>query len=270
MTKFFTGWFLAAGVALAATAAQAQVPAPYEAGRSPYYSVSDIDDPYYAPPRYAPPAQYPGFAPPAQYPGPRYGQGPTLLPPTEVYTVLRESGFSPLGIPQQRGLVYTISVIDRGGDDGRLIIDARTGRIIRFIPAHRIGDGFNDDLTMNYGPPGSLPPAHVRGAPRSSKPGPHVASRTVPVPKPSPIAAANKPAAAPVPAAKPTAAAEPAATAKPATAAEPVQQSAAAQPKSAEAQTPPPAAVTTGTVQAKPDAPQVAPTQDMPTVQGLE
>ncbi len=126
----------------------------------------------------------------AAYPGPRYGygQGPMLLPPTEVYTVVRESGFSPLGIPQQRGFVYTISVIDRGGDDGRLIIDARTGRIIRFIPAHRMGDNFNDDLTMNYGPPGPLPPTHVRGAPRPPKPVPHVASRTVPVPKPSPLA----------------------------------------------------------------------------------
>ncbi|MBA2400422.1 MAG: PepSY domain-containing protein, partial [Bradyrhizobium sp.] len=125
MMKFFTGWFLAAGLTLATTAAQAQVPAPYEAGRSPYYPVSDIGGPYVGGP-YAPP--------PREYPGLRYGQGPMLLPPTEVYTVVRESGFSPLGIPQQRGFVYTISVIDRGGDDGRLIIDARTGRIIRFIP----------------------------------------------------------------------------------------------------------------------------------------
>ena len=265
MMKFFTGWLLGAGLALATTAAQAQVPAPYEAGRRPYYSVSDIGDPYYAPPPYA--------APP-QYPGPRYGQGPMLLPPTEVYTVLRESGFSPLGIPQQRGFVYTISVIGRGGDDGRLIIDARTGRILRFIPAHRIGEQFNDDLTMNYGPPGPLPPTHVRGAPRPPKSIPHVASRTVPVPKPSPLTAAAKPtavepAAKPVAAANPATAAEPAAAAKPAAAPEPVQQAASAQPKAAEAQTPPAAAATTGAAQAKP-VPPIAPTQDMPKVQGLE
>lgn len=249
--KFFTGWLLAVGLMLATTAAQAQMLTPYEAGRSPYRSVSDIGDPY------APP--------PPQYPGPRYGQGPMLLPPTEVYTVVRESGFSPLGIPQQRGFVYTISVIDRGGDDGRLIIDARTGRIIRFIPAHRIGERFNDDLTMNYGPPGPLPPTHVRGAPRPPKSIPHLASRTtVPVPKASPLAAAKpattEPVATPI-------AAEPAA--KPAAAVEPVQQSAAAQPKSAEAQTPPAATVTTGAVPAKP-VPPIAPTQDMPKVQGLE
>jgi hypothetical protein len=282
MIKFFTGWLLATGLALATTAAQAQVPAPYEAGRSPYSSVSDIGDPYYAPP-----PQYPG----PRY-GPGYGQGPMLLPPTEVYTVVRESGFSPLGIPQQRGYVYTISVIDRGGDDGRLIIDARTGRVLRFIPAHRIGERFNDDLTMNYGPPGPLPPTHARGGPRPPKSIPHVASRTVPVPKPSPLTsplAAARPAMV-EPAAKPVAAVEPAAAAKPAAAAaepvaaaaepvaatkpaaaapELVQQSASVQPKAAEAQTPPAVAVTTGAVQAKPVS-SIAPTQDMPKVQGLE
>src|SRR3954467_6077126 len=178
MMKFFTGWFLAAGITLATTAAQAQVPAPYEPGRSPYTSVSDISDPY------APP--------PPQYPGPRYGQGPTLLPPTEVYTVLRESGFSPLGIPQQRGFVYTISVIDRGGDDGRLIIDARTGRILRFIPANRMGGLFDDTLTTygppSYGPPGPPPPATATGGkPRPPRSIPKVASRTaVPLPKAAP------------------------------------------------------------------------------------
>ena len=191
--------------------------------------------------------------------------GPTLLPPIEVYTVVRESGFSPLGIPRQRGFIYTIAVIDRGGQDGRLVIDARNGRVLRFVPSHGIGDNFNDDLGLTYGPPETLPPmTNFRGAPRPPRTIPHVASRTVPVPKANPLAA--KPAPGP---------------AQPQTPAQ--QQSAAGQPKSAEAQTPPPAAVTTGAaqaqtqaqtqaqpeVQAKP-APQIAPTREMPKVQGLE
>ena len=65
-----------------------------------------------------------------------------LLPPQEVYAVLRDNGFSPLGVPHQRGLVYTIAVIDRNGEDGRLVIDARNGRIIRFMPAYRYGQGY--------------------------------------------------------------------------------------------------------------------------------
>lgn len=222
--KLFTGWVVSAGLVLAATGAQAQMLAPHEG----YTAVSDVSGPYAAMPPEAPVG--------------RYGYGPALLPPAEVYTVVRESGFSPLGIPQQRGLVYTISVIDRGGDDGKLVIDARTGRIIRFMPANRMGDNFNDDLNITYGAPGPLPPTNVRGVPRPPRSIPHVASRTVPVPKASPLAAKPAP--------------------------EPTQQSAAVA-KPAETPTVPPAvAPTVG--QAKPSAPSIQPTQEMPAAQGLE
>jgi hypothetical protein len=228
--KFFAGWAVSAGLVLAATGAQAQLLAPYEIGSPSYTAVSDVSGPYAAMPPEAPVG--------------RYGHGPTLLPPAEVYTVVRESGFSPLGIPQQRGFIYTIAVIDRGGDDGRPIIDARTGRILRFMPANRMGDNLNEDLTITYGRPGPpLPMTAVRGAPRPPRSIPHVASRTVPVPKASPLAAKPAP--------------------------EPAQQSASTQPKPADAPaTPQAAAPTVG--QAQPAAPALQPTQDMPKVQGLE
>jgi hypothetical protein len=237
--KLISEWVMTAGLVVAATAANAQVSAPYGAGRSHATVVSDVGGPYAAMGREAP--------------GPGYG--PMLLPPAEVYTVLRESGFSPLGIPQQRGFVYTISVIDRGGDDGRLVIDARTGRIIRFMPAYRMGDNLNEDLTITYGPvgPGALPPvSHVRGPPRPPLAVPRVASRTpsVPMPKASPAQPAE-----PVPLA-----------AKPAV--EPAQRSAAAPPaKPADAQAAAPAPV-----EAKPAPPpvQLQPTQAMPKAQGLD
>jgi hypothetical protein len=234
--KPFTGWVVSAGLIVTAAAANAQVLAPYETGRSPYTVVSDVEGPY--------------AAMPAAVPPPRYGS--TLLPPTEVYTILRESGFLPLGIPQQRGLVYTISVLDRGGDDGRLVIDARTGRIIRFMPAYRMGDSFNEDLTGTYGPVGSPPPVSaVRGPPRPPASIPHVASRapSVPMPRAAPPRAGEV---------KPLA-----------TAPAPAQQSAAVQAKPADAQTPPQVAAP-ATVEAKPAAPQIQPTQEMPKVQGLE
>ena len=222
--KLFTG-SLAAGLVLLAAGAQAQVP--YGNGRSPYAAASDFDAPYAA-------------APPA-IPGPRYGYGPSLLPSTEVYAVLRDNGFSPLGIPRLRGFVYTIAVLDRGGEDGRLIIDARNGRIIRFMPAYRMGDQFNEESRVIDGSPGAPPPAHASGSPR---PGPKVASRTVPVPKANPLAA--KPAAP-----------------------EPVKQAAAPAPKPAEVQAAAPPAVTTGSAPEKP-VPQIAPTEEMPKPQGLE
>jgi hypothetical protein len=238
--KLYTGWVISAGLVFSAAAANAQMLAPYELDRSPYTAVSDVGGPYAAMPPEAPVPRYPGY-------------GPRLLPPQEVYTVVRESGFSPLGIPQQRGLIYTISVIDRGGDDGRLVIDARTGRILRFVRASRMGDNFNDEMTGSYGPVGPLPPppaATVRDPRASASPPPRVASRTpsVPLPKPGPHAAGTpKPqATAPAPA--------------------PSQQSAAVQAKPAAIapQTAAPAAV------APPPATAPQPTQDMPKVQGLE
>ncbi len=207
--KLHTGWVVLAGLLGTAGAADAQIVGPY--------------------------AAMPPMAP-------RYGYGPTLLPPLEVYTVVRESGFSPLGIPQRRGHVYTISVIDRGGEDGRLVIDARNGRVLRFMPAYQMGDNLNDALSTSYGPVGPPAATNVRGSPRPPKSIPQVASRTTPVPKPSPLAAKPAPA--------------------------PEQQSAAVQAKPAEVPPAPPAAPAT-VGQAKP-APQIAPTQEMPKVMGLD
>jgi hypothetical protein len=236
--KLFTTWVVSAGLVLAATAADAQVLTPRGAGSAGYAAVSDVDGPYAAVPEGAP---VPGY-------------GPTLLPAPEVYTVLRENGFSPLGAPQLRGVVYTIAVIDRRGGDGRLVIDARNGRIVRFMPAYRRGGNLNDDLSMTDGPVGPLPPiSQVRGAPRPPLSIPRVASRT-----PSP----------PMPKASPPRATEPAPlAAQPAP--EPVQRSAATQPKPADAQAAVPAAAAPAAVEAKP-APQIQPTQAMPKAQGLD
>lgn len=233
--KLFTG-SLAAGLVLLAGSAQAQVPGPYENGRPRYTAASDFGAPYAVAPR---PVPGPHFEP-----GLSYGDSPSLLPSLEVYSVLRDNGFSPLGIPRLRGFVYTIAVIDRGGADGRLVIDARNGRIIRFVPARGMGDNYYEDESALGGPSAAPPPqAHVEGSAPPSRPAAHVATRTVPMPKAKPLAA--KP--APVPA--------------------PIQQAAAPAPKPAEVQAAAP--VTTGSASAKP-APQIAPTQDMPTMQGLE
>ena len=70
--------------------------------------------------------------------------------------------------PQLRGYVYAIAVVDRRGDDGRLVIDARNGRILRFVPAYRMGDNFRGDMT--YGPVGAPPPAGPVAAGRGHRP----------------------------------------------------------------------------------------------------
>jgi hypothetical protein len=247
--KLFTGWVMSAGLVVAAGTANAQIPTPYGAGNSPYTMVSDVGGPYAAMP---PEAPAPGYGPSYR---PSYGPsyGPRLLPPHEVYTVLRESGFSPLGIPRLRGFVYTISVIDRGGGDGRLVIDARNGRILRFLPANRIGNSF-DDAPISHGPPGPPPPAAVRGEPRPPGALPKVASRPPAVPVPKPRAGEARPLAS-QPAAVP-----------------PAQQSLAAVPaKPADPHTTGqgPAAAAPAAGEARP-APQLLPTTEMPKAQGLE
>jgi hypothetical protein len=204
---------------------------------------------------------------------PQYGPGvpPDLLPPREVYAVLRENGFSPLGVPRLRGLFYSIAAIDRRGGDGRLVIDARDGRIVRFVPAEHFGGygGYGDGYyggspgpSYRYGP--LEPMTRLDGTrlevPRPPASVPRVASRTaptVPMPKAAPVRPGDERPLAEKPAALPNHA--PLAN----------QQSAAVQVKPADVpQTAAPAAPATDG--AKPAAPGIQPTQPMPKVQGLE
>lgn len=262
--KFFTGCVAAATLAIANIAAHAQILAQVPANgisSGAYVAVSDFDGPY-APPEAAPP-------PPPPY-GYGYGyeeRGPApVLPPTEVYAVLRDNGFSPLGIPRLRGSVYTIAVIDPRGDDGRLVIDARDGRILRFMPAadaYGMAPAYEDHAVVPYGPQSALPPPIMvrSGPPRPPAPIPHVASRRgPPLPKAAPPRGET-----PVVAAKPAATTPPQVTAQqPPPQAEPAQQTAAAKPAEAA-----PQAVAPIVGQAKPSV-TILPTQEMPAAQGLD
>lgn len=177
-----------------------------------------------------------GAGPAVAIPSSRYARsGPAarpMLPPDQVMSVLRSSGFSPLGRVTQRGWTYTVAAMDRTGEDGRLIIDARTGQIIRFIPAQAV-----DERTMAvYGPPGAPPVAYagyetrrgslldLRHAPRPPVSVPKVSARSAPKAaarngQPAPAASATAPAAtAPAQQAAAPAAAKPVvAESKPAT-----------------------------------------------------
>jgi hypothetical protein len=225
--KLSIGWVTSAALVLGAAAAHAQgfPPLPrYDEGSR--FIVSDIEGPYAGRQR--------------EYVLPRYGT-PGLLPPQEVFAVVRDYGFSPLGVPQLRGLVYTIAVIDRNGEDGRLVIDARNGRIIRFMPAFRMGDNLNDALTTTYGAVGLRQANPSTPKPRPQPPVSHMTSRTPSLaPRPTQTQSGQS---------------------------EPTQRSAAIQPKAAPVQAPP----HSGTAgQAAGTSPQILPTQEMPKPQGLD
>ena len=242
-------WVVSA-VMLLATAAHAEMRTQDRAGWSPYLrqdlrqdlkQISDFVEPY---------AELP-----PQLPPPRYARA--LLPPLELYTVLREAGFSPLGVPRLRGNVWSIAAINRNGDDGRLFIDASNGRILSFMPA---SDRFDDEAAGVYdpqsGPPHPpMPPPSMRTFQRPPAPIPHVASRAMPIPQP---VTSQPPMPKPMP---PAAAARPVAPAPAqATVVEAAPQAPAA---------PPPVAAPSTVGQAKP-VPQILPTQPMPNAQDLE
>jgi hypothetical protein len=286
--KFVVGCLAATGLMLA-SAAQAQVLPPMRGD----VRVSDVEEP----------GPYGSMPPPRIYvPGPGYGDGyaPSVLPPHEIYAVIREAGFSPLGAPQQRGLVYTIAAVDRRGEDGRMVIDARTGRILRFMPAYQMGDRMNQEVVARYGPEAAMPelpqyrrppfdPKAANNAPPAaapaSAPKQKVASQTatVPLPKAPPAKAVATP-AKPVTVEKPPVMDKPIAE-KPAEpvvtpAPEPVKQSAVTETKPEEVKAPEAPAVVPAAPAAAPEAPPPvieakpetpAPVGDKPAVvQGLE
>jgi hypothetical protein len=324
--KLFIG-AISATLIVAATAAQAGPLAPSGVGgSSPYQKVSDFDGPYYsdAPPPVPAPIPRPlprygyGSGPDDGYrrapvygpgpdayrpdpyrqdpyrqdgyrPGPDYGYAPAFLPIQEVYAIIRDNGFSPLGQPRQRGYTYVISVLDREGEDGRLVIDARSGRIVRFVPAFQSGDDYEpmryepgqnlqgrdlpgQNLQVQIAPHGGLdnlpPPTVIKADPNllQATPAipavPHSANRTAALAPTKPIT--PLPAARPVtPSSPQTAAVQP----KPVDAVKPADVKPAPQATASVAQ--PQATPSQASAEQKPASP-ILPTEKMPAAQGLE
>jgi hypothetical protein len=178
------------------------------------------------------------------------------MPSYEVAAILRSGGYLPLGGPVRRGGFYVVAAVHPSGDDGRVVIDAYSGRIVRFVPAPDVARASRgDEMVLVYqgptfpprdrarpvGPPPPLvaarswgPPHSARGVPRPPAPVPNVASRTPSsgpaTPRPRPQAAPPKPDTAqapPVPAPVET---KPAATSPPLVPKPPAEKSPVVQP----------------------------------------
>jgi hypothetical protein len=134
------------------------------------------------------------------------------VPSYDVVAIMRSRGFLPLGGPVRRGGFYVIAAAHPAGGDGRLVIDAYTGRIVRFVPAPEvIRPSRNDEMELVYQgptfpPPDRMrtasrfgaPPVPERGAPRPPASVPRVATRApsdapLVTPKPRPQAAPQRP-----------------------------------------------------------------------------
>jgi hypothetical protein len=160
-----------------------------------------------------------------------------VLLPQEVAGILASTGYRPLGAPVRHGRFYVVRVLHPNGGDGRVTLDAMTGRLVRFVPAGQSPQG--GVVASAFPPP-----------PRGLRP-PMPLTRQGPVPASKPAFASRSAA----PSATPPAATTPATPAATTTAA-------ASPPPATQAPSPKPA-------DQKPVV-QLQPTQPMPPVQSLE
>lgn len=157
-------------------------------------------------------APAPGLAQPGPppYPGPVPPGYEGGLPPQEVNAIVRSTGLRPLGPPMRHGPAYVVRAIDPDGEEVRVIVNARMGRITKVIPitlpryalvpAPGRPPGRVAVVPEGYGPDGleARPPVGPGGPPTGSAPAANAANdpaaETVPpLPRPRPKVAATVP-----------------------------------------------------------------------------
>ncbi len=237
--KLFTGWVMSAGLVLAATSANAQMLAPYQIGGPRYSAVSDFDGPY---------AEMPPEVPGAPLrPDAAAGAG-------SLHGRPRERLFAAWNSAATRLLLHDFG--DQSRRRRRPVGDRCPQRADRPLRAgvpngRQYQSGYEHDLrpgrAVATGEPGQGRPAAPGADPAAGEP--H--ARRAAAPR---DAAASRRAEA---------------AGGDAGAGAGQQQSAAIQPKPPEA-APAPSTVGAAAIAAKPSAPQIRPTQEMPKVQDLE
>jgi hypothetical protein len=60
-----------------------------------------------------------------------------VIPPYEVFTIIRSMGMRPLGRPQFRGRFYVVHAIDPRGEEVRIVVDAYAARVVSVQPLDR-------------------------------------------------------------------------------------------------------------------------------------
>jgi hypothetical protein len=70
---------------------------------------------------------------PPPYPGTIY-PGDGALPPYEIVAIVSSTGLEPLGRPIRQGPAYAVRAVDAAGEEVRVIVDARLGRIVKVVP----------------------------------------------------------------------------------------------------------------------------------------
>lgn len=94
------------------------------------------------------------------------GGPPGAMAPYEILTMLRSTGFDPIGQPIRRGPNYVLRAIDERDREVSLVISARSGDILSVTPMQTASRMPPPGVTMGpyeRMPPGYIPPGGPRG-----------------------------------------------------------------------------------------------------------
>lgn len=93
-----------------------------------------------------------------------------IVPPYEVFTIIRSMGMRPLGRPHYRGRFYVVHAVDPRGVDVRVVVDAHAARVVSVRPldrqAAREYDGPPVYRRYDSGPPPVSGPRAIESEPR--------------------------------------------------------------------------------------------------------
>ncbi len=96
-----------------------------------------------------------------------------ILPAHEILTIIRSTGLDPIERPVRRGATYVLRAVEAGGEEVRVVVDARHGDILSVTPTVSASRAVRPGLRMGpYEPmapegylgPEALPPPGIYGA----------------------------------------------------------------------------------------------------------
>ena len=90
-----------------------------------------------------------------------YYPGFAGLPPYEILAIVRSAGLDPVSRPARQGPVYVLRALNPAGQEVRVVVDARMGRIVKVVAVAPTDPGA-------FAPPASIPPG--RAVPDSNGP----------------------------------------------------------------------------------------------------
>jgi hypothetical protein len=98
-----------------------------------------------------------------------------VIPPYEVFTIIRSAGLRPLGRPHYRGRFYVVHAVAPRGEEVRVVVDAYAARVVSIRPLDRYATpeyGAPPAYRYESGPPPAPGSRMIEAEPRHVPPAP--------------------------------------------------------------------------------------------------